>query len=653
MAERRLHGLQRVLGTNALFATAYGNVGSSIYYALGLVASYALGLTPVIFLITGIFFYMTAASYAEATAMFPEAGGSSSFARRAFNEFWSFFAAWAGMLTYTITVSISAFFVPHYIGGLFWDALRHAPGDIVGGAIVIVVLSAINVFGAKESTGVNVLLAVVDFATQLLLVVIGVFIVLSPDTIVNNIHLGEAPTWNQFMLAIPIGMLAYTGIETISNMAEEAKDEARTIPASISRVRLAVFAIYFTLPVVALSALPVKLAEAGDPVVQSGAVQPGDYYTLLGLTEDQGGYAGDPILGLVKSMDLGPLQTVGEIYVGLLAATILFLATNAGLIGVSRLVYSMGIHRQMPDALRRLHPKYQTPWIGILLFGSFAIIAILPGKADFLGQIYSFGALLSFTIAHVSVARLRATRPDQHRPYRGPGNLRIRGYDAPLFALVGGAFTAAAFVVICVLNPSVAAAGAGWLLIGIVVYVLFRRRQGLDLLSTHKVAIPQPIVDHEAEYDSVLVALNAEDGFDAHLVATATKLAARRRRGIHVLVTINVPYALKVEAPMPELEAVADSIIEQARVQGGRRVTGHWEKVRGGQAGRRIIEEAEDMRASAIVLGLPRRVAGASLFGKTLETVLADRPCRVVIESSPGDAEARAASHTALRAELV
>src|SRR3954451_17413262 len=292
MAERRLHGLQRVLGTNALFATAYGNVGSSIYYALGLVASYALGLTPLVFIITGIFFYMTAAAYAEATAMYPEAGGSSSFARRAVNEFWSFFAAWAGMPTSPIPVSTSAFFVPHYIGGLFWPALRHSPGDIVGGAIVIAVLSLVNVRGVKESTGVNVALAMVDFATQLLLVVIGVVVVFDPQVLVNNVEWGIAPTWSDFLLAIPIGMLAYTGIETISNMAEEAKNEAVTIPASIARVRLAVFAIYFTLPAVALSALPVKTATAGSEVVTSGAVDVGQHYTLLGLTEEQGGFAG-------------------------------------------------------------------------------------------------------------------------------------------------------------------------------------------------------------------------------------------------------------------------------------------------------------------------------------------------------------------------
>jgi basic amino acid/polyamine antiporter, APA family len=623
MARRRLEGLERVLGVNALFSTAYGNVGSSIYYALGLVASYALGLTPVVFIITGFFFFCTAASYAEATAMFPEAGGSSSFARRAFNEFWSFFAAWAGMLTYTVTIAISAFFVPHYIGGVFdfAESLRTSPGDIFAAAVVIGVLAGVNVLGAKESTGINVTLAVVDFLTQLLLVVVGAVLVFSPETLVDNVDLGTAPSWDNFILAIPIGMLAYTGIETVSNMAEEAKDEVKTIPKAINRVRIAVFAIYFTLPAVALSALPVTQVD-------------GEYQTQLGLTEEEGGFAGDPVLGVVKQLDLGIFQNATEIYVGLLAATILFLATNAGIIGVSRLVYSMGIHRQMPDALRRLHPHFRTPWIGIIVFSAAAVVLILPGQEKLLGSVYSFGALLSFTMAHASVARLRAKRPDLERPYRGPGNIRIGSYDAPLFALVGGSFTGIAFVVIVVLDLQVAAIGAGWLLVGTFVYAAYRRRQGLDLASTHKVAIAQPVVDHEAEYDSVLVHVG-DEGYDEQMLATATKLAARKRRGIHVLVTITVPNALEIGARMPEAEAEADSIIEQAKLLGGGRVSGHWEKVRAGQAGRRIIEEAQDMRAAAVVMTLPRRVAGTSVFGKTVEMVLAERPCRVIIESRP------------------
>src|SRR6266567_5649943 len=171
MAERRPKhsSLERVLGTGALFSTAYGNVGSSIYYALGLVASFALGLTPIVFVISGAIFYLTAATYAEATAMYPEAGGSSSFARRAFNEFWSFFAAWGQMLNYIITVAISAFFVPHYLG-VFWPALRHSPGDVVAGIVITMLLVLLNTVGIREAARLNLVLAIGDLCTQILLV---------------------------------------------------------------------------------------------------------------------------------------------------------------------------------------------------------------------------------------------------------------------------------------------------------------------------------------------------------------------------------------------------------------------------------------------------------------------------------------------------
>ena len=619
MAQRRLHGLQRVLGVNALFSTAYGNVGSSIYYALGLVAGYALGLTPIVFLITGAIFFATAATYAEATAMYPEAGGSSSFARRAYNELASFFAAWAQMLNYVVTVAISAFFVPHYVGGVFepLDFLKTAPGDIVFAIVVIALLSLINVFGAEESAALNIALAVVDFLTQVLLVGVGVFLVLSPDTLIDNVSLGVAPTWSDFLIAIPIGMVAYTGIETISNMAEEAKDEAKTIPAAIKRVQIAVFAIYFTLPAVALSALPVTQNAEGE------------YETKLGLSEEEGGFAGDPILGVVKAIDLGAMQGAAELYVGILAATILLIATNAGIIGVSRLVYSMGVHRQLPDRLRRLHPKYGTPWIGILLFGGIACLITTSGQADFLGLLYAFGAMLSFSIAHLSLIRLRKVRPDVARPYVGPGT--VRGVPAlAVFGLVG---TGSAFLVTVALHLDVAAVGIGWLVVGVALYVAYRRNQGLDLTSTVKVAMPQPVLDREAEYDSVLVAYD-EAGFVPSVMATASKLAARRRRGIHVLVTIAVPQSSPIDAELPEQELAAQAVIEEAKLMGGRRVSGHYVKVRSGQAGRVIVDEARAMRAAAVVLPLrPRR--GGALFGMDVETVLAERPCRVIIESAP------------------
>ncbi|MDX6697523.1 MAG: basic amino acid/polyamine antiporter, family [Solirubrobacteraceae bacterium] len=625
MAERRLHGLQRVLGVNALFSTAYGNVGSSIYYALGLVASFALGLTPVVFVITGVIFYLTAATYSEATSMYPEAGGSSSFARHAFNEMWAFIAAWGQMLNYVITIAISAFFVPHYLGGLFWGFLRDSPGDVLFGIAVIVVLSVINVVGVQEAARLNILLAVVDFATQLLLVVVGFVLVFNPGILADNVDFGVAPTWHDFLIAIPIGMIAYTGIETISNMAEEAKDQAKTIPRAINRVVIAVFVIYAALPVVALSALPVQCAD-------------GKCVTQLGVPEDQGGFAGDPILGVVRNLDLGAFQHAGEIYVGLLAATILFIASNAGILGVSRLVYSMGLHRQLPDRLRQLHPRFRTPWVGIMLFGAVACVTLVPGKAEFLGNIYAFGAMLSFTIAHISVVRLRLIEPDRDRPFRGPGTLRVAGRELPLFAVFGGLGTAIAWFTVTLLHLDVAAAGLGWLLLGLAVYALYRRRHGLDLTTTTKVAIPRPVVDHEAEYESILVALD-EHTYVPDAVATAVRLAARRRRGVHVLVTITVPQTSPIAAELPAQERAAQEIIEQAKLQGGRRLSGHWEKVRPGGEGRLIVDEAREMRARAIVMPLRRRGkgSGAALFGRTLETVLAERPCRVIIESQPAD----------------
>ena len=273
MAEYRPkgRGLERVLGTGALFSTAYGNVGSSIYYALGLVAIYAAGMTPVVFVIAGLIFAATAATYTEATTMYPEAGGSSSFARRAFNEFWSFFAAWGQMLTYIITVAISAFFVPHYLA-VFWEPLSESPGDILAGIAVVVLLGAVNIFGVKESAGVNVFFAVLDFLTQVLLVIVGLVLVFDPELLVEQIDFGTVPTVSDFLIAIPVAMVAYTGIETISNMAEEARDYTKTIPRGMGLVVLAVVVIYAFLPAVALSAMPVVNGE-----------------TVLAKPEDEGG----------------------------------------------------------------------------------------------------------------------------------------------------------------------------------------------------------------------------------------------------------------------------------------------------------------------------------------------------------------------------
>jgi APA family basic amino acid/polyamine antiporter len=609
-------GLERVLGTGALFSTAYGNVGSSIYYALGLVAVFALGMTPIVFLIAGIIFVCTAATYTEATTMYPEAGGSSSFARRAFNEMWSALTAWGQMLNYIITVAISAYFLPHYLG-IVWEPLMSPPADILVAVGVVVLLGLINVVGVEEAAGLNVFLAIADFVTQVVLVGLGIVLVLSPETLVENVSFGTAPTVSDFLIAIPVGMVAFTGIDTISNMAEEAKDYGRTIPQAMRAVVVAVMTISLTLPAVALSAMPVE-----------------DGSTLLAESPEQGGFADNPILGVVQNLGLGALQPAAEIYVGLLAATILLVATNAGLIGLSRLSYSMGQYRQLPGLLRQLHPRFRTPYVAILVFGLVACLAILPGKATFLGTIYAFGAMLSFTMAHASVIALRFKEPDRERPYRGRGNVRVRGVELPLYAIVGGLGTLAAFVAVTVLNTETLISGVIWLALGMTLYVVYRRNQGLSLTQTTKIVVPLPAVEHEVEYDSVLVAFE-DASYSGEAIATAAKLAARRRRGIHVLVTITVPANLPVDASMPALEARAQQAIDSARIRGGRRVTGHWEKVRAGEAGRRIVLEAREIRARAVVMALPPKRTGASVFGRTVETVLAERPCRVIIDSTP------------------
>jgi APA family basic amino acid/polyamine antiporter len=618
MAQRipRDESLSRVYGVGDLFSAAYGNVGSSIYYALGVTAAFALGLTPVAFVIAGLIFMFTAASYTEATVMYPEAGGSASFARHAFNELVSFIAGWGQMLNYVITVAISAFFVPHYLA-VFWHPLHHGPGDVIGGIVLIAALAALNIRGTKESARFNLVLAVADLCTQIVLVMIGIVLVLSPSTLVDNVHLGVAPSWGDFALGIAVGMIAYTGIETISNMAEEAKDASRTIPRGVGLVVLAVLGLYLLIPVVALSAMPVH--HVG-----------GDYSTALGSK-----FAGDPILGIVENLGLGHgLTQVMRYYVGVLAAVILLIATNAGLIGVSRLTYSMGQHRQLPERLRQVHPRYRTPYIAILAFSAVAAITLIPGKTDLLATMYSFGAMLSFTVAHASVIWLRKRRADHERPWRPPLNFHAFGFDIPLTAVLGGLGTFAAWIVVMALNPRTLAIGGGWMALGIVVYLLYRRSQHLPITKTVKVVLPEALGVEEVEYRSVLVAFRDNQPFSDLMVATAIKLASKRRRGVHIHAMITVPTNMPLDAPMEREESEARSKIERAKLIGGLRVSGHVERVRPGQAGYAIAQEARMINAAAIVIGLRFR-NGHPLYDETLQTVLAERPTRVIVVSDP------------------
>jgi basic amino acid/polyamine antiporter, APA family len=617
---RRAQRLERVLGTPALFATAYGNVGSSIYYALGLVAGIALGLTPLVFVISGIIFAATAATYAEGTVRFPEAGGSSSFARHAFNELVSFGAAWAQMLNYIITIAISAFFVPHYLS-IFWGPLRENPWDIVGGTAVVVVLVLLNIVGIREAARLNIVLAVVDFATQLLLVLLGFALVFNSHAVFSsNLHWGVAPTWSAFFLAIPIAMIAYTGIETVSNLAEEARDPPRDIPRSISWVAGAVFAIYFTLPMIALSALPVEKAKEG-------------YQTLLGLPPDEGGFKNDPVLGLVENLGLhGHVLDAAKIYVGILAATILFIATNAGVIGASRITYAMSSYQQLPEVFRRLHPKFKTPWLSLVVFaGVISIAVLLPGQTDFLGDMYAFGAMLSFTIAHLSVVALRVKTRDDREAFKLRPNIRIRGIDWPLFALFGALGTGAAWTVVVVQKSVPRWAGLGWLALGLIVYFAYRRyvvRQPLTATLRAPVIIGPGAA---LEYRSILVPVKpgraSEEAIDL-----ACRLAAERRGSIAAVSVVVVPLELPLDSTIEDEEERAYEALDSAAAIAelyGLDVTERL--VRARHAGRAIVDEAIGRQSEIIVMGAPRVSGRRAVFSATVDFVLKHAPCRVMV----------------------
>ena len=692
MARRRTRegqSLHKVLGVPALFSTAYGNVGSSIYYALGVVAAYAMGLTPVVFTLTGLLFVTTAWSYAEATAMLPEAGGSSSFTRRAFNEFVSFGAGWALMLDYIVTIAISAFFVPHYLA-VFFPVLKTHPTDSIVGVLVILFLVTINVIGIKEAARLNIILAVADLATQVLIMVIGVVLLLAPRLLIDQVHLWTAPTLRQFIYAISIGTIAYTGIETISNMAEEAANPDRDVPRAINMVLVTVIVVYIGMSLVALSAMPVGSNELRvDPrtgYVQQVEVKPGKIegtyvlsadpsvtaylptevvgtktlmpatattaptgavytrggveYTRMYGTQLGSNFVDDPVQGVVRFVpdSLAWLRGILGVWVGVLAATILVIATNAGLIGVSRLAYSLGQHRQVPPILGRVHPKRLTPYVAIIVFGVVACLIILPGSTFFLADLYAFGAMISFTAAHISVVVLRFKEPELRRPFRTPLSITVRGKQLPLLSVVGGIGTFAVWCVVVATHAEGRLIGFSWMGIGIVVYVVYRRAKGYSLTKTvEKVVVPLSM-QADIDYDQILVPITGTRISD-EMVVLACQLATEKKSSINGLYVIEVPLNLPLDARLVNERAKAEKVLKAgATIASQFKVKFTPNVVTARQAGRAICEEAARVRSEVIMLGTTRkRRIGNLIFGRTTDYVLDHSPCEVLLNLVPKD----------------
>ncbi|MBN1189367.1 MAG: APC family permease [Dehalococcoidales bacterium] len=453
---RRIPGnrLKRVLGVAAVFSAGYGNVGSSIYYALGIVALAACGATPAALGAAGILFIFTALTYAEGTSMMPEAGGSAVFSMRGFNRVTGFVAGWALLLSYIATISMSAFTIPPYLG-FFWEPLKELPLVGTGAAIgIILLLMLVNVIGVRETSVINVAAAILDITTQITLIVIGFILLYNPVVLFHRIA-DNWPSMENFVLGIALASIAYTGIETASQMAEETRLPEKRVPKAIIMMIFAVLAIF-----------------AGISLVSFIAMSPQELGTV---------WARDPVAGIASKIPIEMLSTILKPLIGILAGSILLIATNAGLIGISRLAFSLGQHDLAPKAFSRVHPRFHTPYLAIILFSLIGILILIPGffsatVFENVGALYAFGSLMAFTFSHASILALRIKEPDTPRPFRLRWNIRIRGYQLPITAILGLCFTFTVWLIIVISQPYSRWLGIGWMAIGLVLYWLFIRR---------------------------------------------------------------------------------------------------------------------------------------------------------------------------------
>jgi APA family basic amino acid/polyamine antiporter len=462
--------LRRILGIPALFSAGYGDVGSSIYYALGIVALVALGATPIALAIAGVIYIFNALTYAEGSATIPEAGGSASFARHGFNDLVGLIAGWALMLSYIVTMSISAYTIPPYLS-YFWPMLKDPVIGTLVSMGIIAFLMVINVLGVRESSRVNIFFIVIDIATQITLVVLGIVLILAvnPAVLVQNMFgAGNWPSTSNLIFGIAIAALCFTGVETVSQLAEETKQPAKKIPQAYVLMIIAVLVLFAGISIVALSAMTPQIL--GDPV---------------------NGWARDPVAGIAANLPSDTLQDIFAPLVAVLAASILLTASNAGLMGISRLSYNLSSHHQLPATLSRIHPRFRTPYIAIILFCFIALLVLAPGffATNFftdLGALYVFGSLLCFALAHAAVLSLRIRKPELERPFKLGWNIRVKGRELPVTALLGLIATLGIWLIVVITQPYSRWVGLIWMVIGLIIYTVYRRKARLPLTHAPK-----------------------------------------------------------------------------------------------------------------------------------------------------------------------
>jgi APA family basic amino acid/polyamine antiporter len=493
---RHFH-LRRVLGVPGLFSIGYGDVGSSIYYGLGVVALFALGATPIALGVAGLIYIFNALTYAEGSAMIPEGGGSASYARLGFNDLVGFFSGWVLMLSYIATVAISAYTIPPYLA-YFWPILRE---PLVGTSVsmgVILFLMLINVIGIRESSSLNIFFISVDIATQLVLVILGIILILVPSPGALFQHMfgqGNWPSTQNLIFGIALAALCFTGVESVSQHGEETRQPEKRMPQAYVLMIVAVLILFAGISIVALSAMTPQIL--GDPVNGWGrdpvAGIADSVAKALSPEKITSGIVAGQELIIVLNWVIDGVRHLLPALVALLAATIMIVATNAGLLGISRLTFNLSSHHQLPATLSRIHPRFRTPYIAIILFCLVTLLVLSPGffAANFfsdLGALYVFGSLLVFALAHAGILSLRVRKPDLPRPFKLGGNITIKGRKLPITAILGFLATFAIWVIIVVIQPYSRWAGLLWLLIGFGVYYYYRKSQHMPL--THVVKEP-------------------------------------------------------------------------------------------------------------------------------------------------------------------
>ena len=618
---RKIPGLQRVLDAPALFSVAYGEVASSIYVALGIIALHALGLTPEVLALVGALFVVVALSYAEGTTAIPETGGAATFVRRAFNDLAGFLTGWALFLDYLIVIALSALFMPHYLGAAFHaGSLEHNPWDVVVGVSVIIGIAAIRLVRRSAFYRYGIFVAVLDLSTQLMLVALGFAFLFSGNALTRGISIGTHPTWHQIIFALPLAMLAYTGLETVANLAEETREPGRDLPRSLFSGIGLVVVIYVAIALVALSAFP---ASAGT--------------TALGTD-----WLDAPLMGIVDALRgplPGGLATAIRVYVGLTGAVILLVAVTTSISGFTRLARSLGEHGQLPRAFGRRHRRtLVSPQavVSAALISTALLIGTSFIKEDiaFLASLFSFGVLGAFTAAQLAVIKLRFSEPELPRPYRAPANVRIRGVEVPLPAIVGSAATFAIWIAALSTHAGARYGGPAWLAAGLVVYGLVRRGRGEGLLE-HVEAPPSEELP-EAEFSSILVPMKL-GAIGEEMIATAVKLAAERGADVEALFVIRVPLDRALDAELEEQEERAAASLAEAVLLGADLgVKVRTEAIRARSIGEAIVSEATRRGNDLIVCGsAPRWRRQSRFFSPTVEYVLRKAPCEVLVVAFP------------------